>query len=453
MNWIDRLKKTLGENKVFDTLEQRETYARDESHIKETYLPDVVVHPESTEDVIKILKFAKGERIPVVPRGGGTGLTGGALAIYGGILIVFDRMAKIKDIDPDNLLAIVEPGVITGEFQMEVEKLNLFYPPDPASLENCTIGGNVAENAGGPRALKYGVTKHYVLSLEVVIPGGERLEMGKPTKKWVVGYDIPSLLVGSEGTLGVITEITLRLLPRPKGVMTLLIAFPNEVNSSDAVSEIIKSHILPSAIEFMDRKAIEVVRDGIPQNLPPHTGSLLLIEVDGWDESLLPQVETIGNICMDKGAIEIFAATEKKDRERIWEARRLVYPTLKEKFRGVRSEDIVIPRSRIVEAIRRLKVIEDKTGISLVTFGHAGDGNLHVNLLYEDEDERVEDALRSIYRLALSLGGTISGEHGVGISKKPYIGMEQTDFLIHLQKSIKGIWDPSNVMNPGKIFP
>jgi len=453
MNLKNEIGKLIGDNKVFDSLEHRETYARDESTIKETYLPDVVVHPESTEDVAKVVKFAYENEIPVVPRGAGTGLSGGALAIHGGIMLSFDRMKQIVELDEGNLHVTLQPGVITGELHKEVEKHGLFYPPDPASLDDCSMGGNIAENAGGPRAFKYGVTKNYVLELEVVIGNGEVLRVGRRTKKWVVGYNMPQVFVGSEGTLGIVTEITVALIPKPPQIQTLLIAFPDEYSAGKTVSEIVKAQILPVTLEFMDRKSFDYVKDKA-QNIPEETGALLLVEVDGWSESeVIEQTEKIAEICEQQNVIEIFAAFSDQDRERLWHARRILYTTLEENSQRVRSEDIVVKRELIPEVVTYVRKLEEKVGLPLPTFGHAGDGNLHVNFLYNDEEiEKVKKGVKELYEYILSIGGTISGEHGIGLLKKPYINMEQPANLIALQKNLKNVFDPKGILNPGKIF-
>ncbi len=447
------LVEEIGENKVFDSEEHRLTYAADESGIGTKYLPDYVVHPESTEDVVKVLEIAQKYRIPVVPRGSGTGVAGGAVALHGGIMVVLDRMKRIREIDRENLYVVVEPGVITGELDKEVRKEGLFYPPDPASIDSCTIGGNIATNAGGPRALKYGVTKHYVLEIEVVTPGGRVFRFGRKTKKWVVGYDLVSLFVGSEGTLGIITEATLRLIPDPPQVETILVAFPDEVAASETVTDLIKKRFLPRALEFMDRVSVYHIKSQLPGRLPDGTNSLLLIEIDGRGD-LFQELEDIAVVCEEHGALEIFASRDDRDRERMWQARRSVFPTLEEKFEKVRSEDITVPRNLIPEAVRRIRKMASKLGMEVATFGHAGDGNLHVNFLYtSDKEKEMLRGVEELYRIALDLGGTISGEHGVGILKKPFLHMEQPPELIALQKGLKKYFDPEGVMNPGKVFP
>ncbi len=454
MKWIDRLKHLLGEDRVIDEEAHRMQFAHDESRLPHPYPPDVVVHPRNLEDVIQVMAFADQEKVPVVPRGGGTSVTGGSLAVYGGIMLVFDHMTEIKEISPGDLMAVVQPGIITGTFHQAVESVGLFYPPDPASLDSCSLGGNVAENAGGPRALKYGVTKHYVLELEVVLPGGVVYRIGRPTKKWVAGYDLVSLLVGSEGTLGVITEITLRLLPKPPHIETLLVSFPSVQAASKAVTDIFLAGILPRTLELMDHKAIEVVRDKTPPNLPPETEAILIFEVDGQEHEVTADIERSAEIFLKHGALEIFMAQNERERSRLWEARRGVLLALEARYPRVRSEDLVFPRTLIPQAIEMAYEVEATTGVPLCTFGHIGDGNLHVNLLYEDEDDpKVEKTLRLLYERTVTMGGTISGEHGIGFLKKKYLPLEQPPGLIQIQKAIKTVWDPHGILNPGKVFP
>ncbi len=454
MNYIEKLKLELGEEKVSDSLEHREAFARDESGIPELYLPDVVVHPESTEDVVKIAKIAYEHDVPMTPRGAGTSLSGGPLTVHGGILVVFDRMNHIKEIDSDNLMVITEPGVITQNLQNEVERFGMFYPPDPASLDQCTIGGNVATNAGGPRALKYGVTKHYLLELEVVLPNGEVVRFGKKTKKWVAGYDLPSLMTQSEGTLGFITEITLRLIPLPHYVQTFLVPFDDEVEASKVVSEVIARKILPRALEFIDRSSIDAASEMLPPNIPTDARAILLIELDGREDAVMAEAEEIAEICEKHGAMDIMASMDDRDRERIWQARRDLLHALEETGKIVRIEDITIPRSRIPEAVSKVYEIEKEIGLTLAIFGHAGDGNIHINILHDRGQEKLVDkVVERLCHVAVELDGTITGEHGIGILKKPHLHLEQSDRVISLQRAIKNVFDPKGIMNPGKKLP
>ncbi len=447
------LERTIGEEKVRVDEAHRMQYAYDESGISTPYPPDLVVHPETPENVEAAVRLAYHHTIPITARGGGSGVTGGALPVQGGVLLVFDRMNRILDVDPESLMARVQPGVITGAFQKEVEAQGLFYPPDPASLEMCSLGGNVAENAGGPRALKYGVTKHYLLEVEVVDGRGERFRVGKPTKKWVVGYDLLSLFSGSEGTLGIFTEITVRLLPRPPLLRTLWALFPDELSASRAVSDLIRSGLLPRVLEFADRYSIEAIRGKLP-DLPEGVASFLLIEFDGAQASALDEeVMQAADILERHGVLELFAAEDPATRERLWTARRAILPSL-EVYGRVRSEDVVVPRRRIPDLVEAVHRLRERTGLPIVIFGHAGDGNLHVNFTSQDPmDPALESVIRELYRTVLDMGGTIAGEHGIGLLKRKFISMEVPPFVLKQMQHLKTMWDPAGILNPGKIFP
>jgi len=367
------------------------------------------------------------------------------------------KMNKILRIDPENLLAIVEPGVVTYDLQQEVEKISLFYPPDPASLKTSTLGGNVAECAGGPRAVKYGVTKDYVLGLEVVLPTGEIISTGVQTVKSVVGYDLTKLLVGSEGTLGVITKIILRLLPLPKAKRTMLAIFPTIEAAAKTVSQIISSRIIPTTLEFMDNATIRCVEDYLHMGLPVEAGALLIIEVDGAPEALQGEIEEIQKICQANQALETKVAKDKQEAEDLWKARRAVSSAVVKLNPTKINEDVTVPRSKVADILRRVEAISKKHNLIIVNFGHAGDGNIHVNVLIDrrkpGEEDRAHVAVKEIFKAALDLGGTLSGEHGIGITKAPYLTMELGDMGVEVMKRIKKSFDPNNVLNPGKIFP
>lgn len=418
--------------------------------------PSAVVWPETTEHVAQIMKFAYENGISVVPRGAGTGMTGGAVPLKGSVVLSMEKMNRILELEKGNLTVLVEPGIINGRLQREVEDHGFFYPPDPASMNFCTIGGNVAENAGGPRALKYGVTKDYVMEMEAVLPGGDIINVGVRTRKGVVGYDLVSLLVGSEGTLAVATKVRLKLLPLPEDVLTLLCLFTDLEASGKAVSQIISSRIIPRTMEFMDREAIKAVEKFQPLGLPDDVEALLLIEVDGHTEAIKKEAGKVADICMKLGA-DVSMAEDDTARNRLWECRRRVSPALYHISPRKMGEDIVVPRDRIPQMLTGLRTLSEDTGIKIVNFGHAGDGNIHVNLMIDrsnEEEHRKADAIvREIFKLTLSLGGTISGEHGVGITKAPYIGMEMKKRELDLMKGIKNLFDPKNILNPGKIFP
>jgi glycolate oxidase len=366
-------------------------------------------------------------------------------------------MNRILQIDTENLLAVVEPGVITYHLQQEVEKIGLFYPPDPASLKSSTIGGNVAECAGGPRAVKYGVTKDYVLGLEVVLPTGEIISTGVQTVKSVVGYDLTKLLVGSEGTLGIITKIILRLLPLPKAKRTMLAMFPNIEAAAITVSQIISSRIIPTTLEFMDNATIRCVEDYLHMGLPVEAGALLIIEVDGAPEALTGEIEEIQKICLTNRAIETKVAKDDKEAEELWKARRAVSSAVVKLNPTKINEDVTVPRAKVANLLRQMEAIARKHNLIIVNFGHAGDGNIHVNVLIDrrkpGEEERAQIAVKEIFEAALGMGGTLSGEHGIGITKAPYLAMELGDMGVEVMKRIKQSFDPNNILNPGKIFP
>jgi glycolate oxidase len=451
-----RLVELLGPKRaVVDDPDRLEPYAQDESGLG-TYPPDAVALVESAEEVREVLRMAALDRVPVTPRGAGTGMTGGALAVEGGVVLSTERLAQIKDIDTDNLLAVVEPGVITGQLQEMVEDCGLFYPPDPASLDSCSMGGNVAENAGGPRAFKYGVTREYVLGLELMLIGGKRLHVGRRTVKGVTGLDLVALTVGSEGTLSVVTEITVKLLPKPQAVCAFLGQFPDPVSATEAVTRIIAGGHLPRTLEFLDGNVLEHLRRKGGWPIPPGAGAMLLVELDGDADGIEAQMLEAAEVCEDAGAVEIHVATDEARRRQMWEMRRNANPALKEQHPFKISEDIVVPRAAIPEMVRRLDRLAAEHDVYVATFGHAGDGNLHVNVLSDDEEQTVESlepVLAGIFAHALELGGTLTGEHGVGIAKKRFMALEQQEEVIQLQRELKRVFDPEGLLNPGKLFP
>jgi len=450
----DALIAIVGSENFLDSVEDKICYSYDATNQK--YLPDAVVFPGTTQEVSGILKIANRDKIPVIPRGAGTGFTGGSLPVQGGIVLVMTRMNRIIEIDTDNLVAVVEPGVVTGKFQKEVAKFGLFYPPDPASLEYSTLGGNVAECSGGPRAVKYGVTRDYVLGLEAVLPTGEIIHTGARTVKSVAGYELTRLLVGSEGTLAVITKVILRLIPMPEAVRTMLAIFREIGQAAKTLSEIIRSRIIPSTLEFMDNATIRCVEDYLHMGFPINAGALLLIEVDGETEIIEKQVSQIDELCRRGGAEKIKIASDEAERDMLWKARRSISAAIVKLNPTKVNEDIAVPRSKVPDIINALHAIADKYQLLIVNFGHAGDGNIHVNIMTnrknKDEMERVEKAVEEIFRTTLNLGGTISGEHGIGITKAPFLKWEVGDTGIEVMKRIKASFDPNNILNPGKIF-
>ncbi len=418
--------------------------------------PSAVVRPLNIKEISEVAAFAFENNTPIVPRGAGTGMTGGAVPLKDSIVISLEGMNRIIEIDEKNMVATVEPGVINSHLQEKVEEKGLFYPPDPASMNFCTLGGNVAENAGGPRAIKYGVTKDYVLGLEAVLPDGRVLITGGKTYKGVVGYDLTRLLVGSEGTLGIITKIFLKILPMPEETITLLCTFSKLENAAQTVSKVTSSSIIPRTLEFMDHESILAVENYKPFGLPLNTEALLLIEVDGSHTVASEETEKIASICTSfHGKISI--ADNIFSRQRLWEARRAVSPALYHIKPTKINEDIVVPRGRIPEMLQALREIGEKYNLIIANFGHAGDGNIHVNIMTDknntEEYQKAKEALHDIFETTLTLNGTISGEHGVGLTKKQYVGMELSDISIELMKAIKKIFDPKCILNPGKMFP
>ncbi|MBW2473016.1 MAG: FAD-binding protein [Deltaproteobacteria bacterium] len=451
---INELKSIVGKDNVFTSKADRICYSYDAT--QQSFLPDVVVHPGSTEEISRVMKLANRELIPVFPRGAGSGFTGGSLPTRGGIVMCTERMDRILLIDEENLVATVEPGVVTEHFQKAVEKLGLFYPPDPASLKFSTLGGNVAECAGGPRCIKYGVTKDFIIGLEVVTPTGDIITTGGPTMKGVVGYDLTKLMCGSEGTLGVITRIVIKLLPLPEAKKTMLVLFDSIDGAAQAVSSIIRSKIIPATLEFMDGRTLDCVRQATDLEVPEGARAVLIIEVDGDREFLDKQAARIAKIIKPLGVVETRIATTPEESEALWQIRRSVSASLRKVNPNKYNEDICVPRSKVPEMIRKVDAIAEKYAIPIVNFGHAGDGNIHVNIMVNKKVSgdtlKAEGAIRDVFKAALELGGTMSGEHGVGIAKAPYIPLEITPEAARYMKAIKQALDPNNILNPGKIF-
>lgn len=419
-------------------------------------LPGCVVYPGDARQISELVKLANRHRFPVYPRGAGSGMVGAAVPRDGGMVLAMTRHNQILEIDPDNMVAVVEPGVVTGRFQEEVRRFGLLYPPDPASLQFSTIGGNVAMCAGGPHAVKYGVTRDYVLGLEAVLPTGTIVHTGTRTMKGVVGYDLTRLLVGSEGTLGIFTRIILRLIPAPESVRTLMAIFPHLDDAARTVSEIIRNRVIPSTLEILDQAAIRAVEDHLHIGLPVDAEAILLIEVDGRASALDEDVATIDRICRGTGASKTEIARTDEEREWLWKARRSVSPALGRIKPGKISEDVTVPRTRIPALIRAIRALADKYGLIIVCFGHAGDGNIHTNIMVDrkdaDELRRAESAVEELFRIVLDLRGTLSGEHGIGISKSPFFMWEVGPEGFEAMLSIKRALDPLNILNPGKMF-
>ena len=446
------LKEAIGEHKVLDDEMDRMLYSYDATRL--SFSPDVVVIPESEEDVKKVVKICYEEGVPITPRGAGSGYTGGAIPIKGGVLISFEKMDKILWIDEDNAVAKVQPGVITYRLQQAVEKRGLFYPPDPASYKFCTMGGNVAENAGGPRCVKYGVTREYIMELDTVIYTGETIHTGRITLKDVAGYDLTRLLIGSEGTLGIFTGITVKLIPKPKAKKTVKAVYMDLESVGKTVKDIFKAGISPSALEFMDKLAINAVEDFGHFGLDRDAEVILLIEVDGHPKALEDEIVEVAKICEMNGA-KVEVAKTDREAEKLWEARRSLSPAVAKLGRTKINEDIVFPRSYLPEALPKLREIGRKYNLKMVNFGHIGDGNVHANFMINgldpDEVARAEKAVEEVFDLALSYRGSITGEHGVGITKAEFMRKQFSPQEMELMKKIKRVWDPENLINPGKM--
>jgi glycolate oxidase len=448
------LRAVFPEGRLVLDAERLAEYGKDESDLG-VFPPDVTVLVESAEDVRAVFAVATRHRVPVVPVAARSGKTGGSLAIHGGIAVSVERMNRILEIRPADLTARLQPGVVTGVFQAEVEKHGLFYPPDPNSLDLCSIGGNVAENAGGPRALKYGVTREYVLGLEVVIPTGEILRVGRQTIKGVAGYDLTALFVGSEGTLGIVTEVTVKLLPRPRHVATALVCFPDVATAAQAVSRVLAEGVVPRCLELIDDVSVRAISKGSPFQLPPGAGAALLVETDGNDEEqVFAEMARVAEVVQGSASGEVIVAQNQAQRRDIWETRKYLSVSLGKLAAHKLSEDIAVPRSRIPEMVARCREIGRAHGLLVATYGHAGDGNLHCNVLYGDAERATADAaVGEILRAAVDMGGTITGEHGVGLAKRDYLEYEQGRALVELERRVKATFDPLGILNPGKMFP
>lgn len=450
---VRELKETLGEERVLDSLVDRTAYAYDATWGEA--LPDVVVLPRSTQEVAATLGIASRERVPVVPRGAASGLSGGAVPVVGGICLSMTRMNAILEINPDELIAVVQPGVVNMDLQKAVAELGLFFPPDPASWDMATLGGNVAENAGGPRCLKYGVTKDYVLGLEVVLADGQIMRTGGRTIKNVAGYDLTSLFIGSEGTLGVVTEIIVKLLPKPAARATVMGVFERIEQACDAVNRVITSGVLPLTTEIMDGDCIEAVQSQKDYGLPAHVDAVLLIDVEGWPEALARESEIVAEACRAAGAQEVRRARDESEAEQLWAGRRAISAALSN-LGDKLGEDIAVPRSKIPEMVTRIREIGRQYELRTPVFGHIGDGNLHPYLICDRTNpammERVRRAAGEIFESAIKLGGTLTGEHGIGLAKRDYLARALHPLARERMLAIKRLLDPNNILNPGKIF-
>ncbi|MCC7201736.1 MAG: FAD-binding protein [Nitrospirae bacterium] len=449
---IKDLKGISGNDNVLTTKEDRLCYAYDATN--QLFLPDAVVFPSNTEEVSKIIRLANPEKFCVIPRGAGTGLSGGSVPEKGGVVLSLERMRRILRIDAQNLITIVEPGVVNFELQMELGKYRLFFPPEPTSLRYCTIGGNIAECAGGPRSVKYGVTRDYVIGLEVVLPTGELMETGTQTVRGVTGYDLTRLIVGSEGTLGIVTRAALRILPLPDKVSTILAIFNDECAAGRSVAGIMNSGIKPSAVEFMDMASVKCTRESERFDFKEDNRAVLLIELDGERESLERRCAAVIDVCLKERAVKAEIVQSKNEVKDLWWMRRAIYPSLVKIRPQKIVNDVVVPLSLVPELLQDVRKIEKEKGVVITCYGHAGEGNIHVNVMMDKNDiaetGRVKEAVDDIIDLTLRLGGSVSGGHGIGMTKRTYAGMELNPVAVDVMKKIKGVLDPNGILNPGK---
>lgn len=431
--------------------EQCADYGRDESPVAPA-LPAAVVLPESTLEVQAILALAHREHLPITPRGAGTGKVGGAIPLYGGLVLSLERMQARLDLDIPNRLAHVAPGIRTVQLRTAAEEAGLYYPVDPNSLESCSLGGNAATNAAGPASMKYGATRDHVLGLEVILADGTRLETGRQTTKCSTGYDLSSLFTGSEGTLGVITGLTLRLRARPSQLRTLFATFPTTSAATRSLTQLWQHGIVPCAAEFFDRHALACMMSALGIAREAEAG--LLLELDGVEAGIDAQLESLLEL-LGPAAAELLLATDEAQRRKLWEARRVLSHSVKKRFARWVSEDVAVPPGRLPELVEAIERLRHDTGLEILCYGHAGDGNLHVNFLYHQVEERpqVEQAVEALFRQVIRLGGTLSGEHGIGLSKRAYLGLEQAPELLRAQWALKKALDPRGILNRGKVFP
>lgn len=450
-----RLREIVGAANVFTSDEDRIAHSYDAT-VLPAQMPDAVVRPDTAEQVASIVKLANEERFAIVPRGSGTGLSGGALPVENSIVLLTNHWNRIIEIDCENLTALVEPGVITAALHQAVEPLDLLYPPDPGSSSISTIGGNVAENAGGLRGLKYGVTKNYVLGMEVVLPTGEILTTGGKSVKDVAGYNLKDVLTGSEGTLGIFTKVLLRLVPKPERYRTLVAFYSSMDEAAKTVSAIIAARITPAMLEFLDNTTIRCVEEYAHLGLPTDAEAMLLIEVDGRRAVVEEDAVLVGDICRKHGALTIKAAADEAESTKLKVARRAAFASLARVKPTTIMEDVAVPRSELGRLVHRIGEIGKKHNVMIGNFGHAGDGNLHPNYLTDERNKeefaRAERALTDVEEIAVELGGTITGEHGVGLYKKRLLERMVGSPSLRMMKTLKQMMDPNNILNPGKIF-
>ena len=450
---LDELIRVVGQERVLSAIEDRICYSYDGT--KQKVLPDIVVRPVGTNDVSNTLKIANKYEVPICARGAGSGLTGGAVPLKGGIVFDLKNMDRIVEICPEDFVATVEPGVVTKHLQDEVARFDLFYPPDPSSAAFSTIGGNVAECAGGITGLKYGVTRDYILALEIVLPDGSVINTGGKTLRSDAGYDLTRLFTGSEGTLGIFTKITVRLIPKPEKIRTLAAHFSDKDDAIDAADSIIDNNILPRTLEFLDQMTITAVRGHTGTDIGEDVKALLLIDLDGTDESINHEMSIVENVCKESNAFWTKVSETAKERDVIWAARRSISPALYNIAPHKINEDICVPRSKIKEILRRVDQIKEEQPIYIANFGHIGDGNIHVNIMYNDDPgqkELAEIVVNKVMREVVELGGSISGEHGIGNKKSQFMELEIPPHEYEIMKRFKSFFDPKGIMNPGKMF-
>jgi glycolate oxidase len=448
-----KIGKRIGGRKVIDDPDAMEKYSRDESG-ERPRMPAAVIFPETTSDVASAMRLAAREGVFVTPRGGGTGKSGGAVPVRGGLVLSLERMRAIEEISRDDLVAVVRPGVVLQDLHNAVQGQGLFYPPDPASLDGCCLGGNVAENAGGPRAFKYGVTGHYVLSVELVTMGGEVIRAGRRPVKQASGPSVASLMVGSEGTLAVMTLIVLRLVPLPEETATCVATFPSAVKAAAAIGKVLQAGLVPRVMDIMDRVCMDLMQEYGSVHFEKDAGSVLLVELDGGASAVQAQLDRTADILQKEGAGNAIVLSGAVEKNRFWEARRQISEYLKKKYSLKISDDISVPRGRVAEAIDGIYAAARRRDLESAVFGHVGDGNLHVNLIGEGASDRAaaEAARDEIMRLVLSMDGAVSGEHGIGSLKRRYLRWQQGANLLGLQKKVKQVFDPAGLLNPGKIY-
>lgn len=450
---ISAVRQAVGDEFIIQDSDRIQNFAKDATAGLEG-VPELVVEPVKAEQVQAVLRLANVYRFPVTPRGLGTGLAGGAVPVSGGVVLSLAKMNRIIDIDLKNLIAVVEPGVVNLDLKTAARNKGLFYPPDPASLDTCSIGGNAATNAGGASCVKYGTTRDYVLGLEAVLPDGELIRTGVQTRKGVVGYDLTHLLVGSEGTLAVITGLILKLIPHPPAVSTIVALFPDLCSAMASVSTILANGCMPCALEFLDRNCLQLVGDSLPFESARSAGAFLLVQTDGAPTVVDAEAQKMGGLCLENGAVDVILAPDSYKRAQMWEVRKRVSINIENSSPVYVPEDVVVPIASIADFVENLPDFEKRYQVKIYAFGHAGDGNIHLNLTAQSRHAmaRVEEGVHAILKRVVSMGGTISGEHGIGHAKKRFLHLELSPANLNLQRNIKQVFDPNLILNPGKIF-